>query len=141
MNTVRSLTFLTSPTTVVVSVLVVLATAAVSFWAWRRGGYRRAHGLQELLRVGIVALVAVLFNQPEWVEEFRPDEQPTVAILWDQSDSMQTQDALRVASEPSHDDAVPNELAEPASAPRADSRPKAAVTREAAIAPLTDPAV
>lgn len=94
MNVDQRLSFLTTPGAVAVSVLVVLLTAAISFWSWRRGGYRPLHGLQELLRVGIVTLVAVLFNQPEWVEEYRPDEQPTIAILWDQSHSMQTCDVL-----------------------------------------------
>lgn len=94
MNVDHQLSFLTTPGTIVVSVLVVLLTAALSLWSWRRGGYRTMHGLQELLRVGIVTAVAVLFNQPEWVEEYRPEERPTIAILWDQSDSMKTCDAL-----------------------------------------------
>lgn len=94
MNVDHRLSFLTTPGTVAVSVTVVLLTAGVSLWSWRRGGYRTMHGLQELLRVGIVIAVAVLFNQPEWVEEYRPEERPTIAILWDQSDSMKTCDAL-----------------------------------------------
>lgn len=92
MKTLHKLVFLTTPTTATISVVVVLLTAAVSYWSWRRGGYRKAHGLQEVLRVGIVAIVAVLFNQPEWVEEYRPDERPSIAVLWDQSRSMQTRD-------------------------------------------------
>ena len=49
-------------------------------------------GLLELLRWSLVALVVVLFNQPEWVEEFRPEEKPSIAVLWDHSASMDTRD-------------------------------------------------
>ncbi|MCA8999215.1 MAG: VWA domain-containing protein [Planctomycetaceae bacterium] len=92
--TTHNLVFMTTPATVIISVLIVLATIGISFYSWKRTHYRRAHGLQELLRVVIVILTAILFNQPEWVEEYRPEEQPTVAILWDGSESMQTQDVV-----------------------------------------------
>ena len=68
---------------------------AYGFIAWRRSGYRVAMGLLELLRLAIVALVAVLLNQPEWIEEFRPEEKPTIAVLWDASPSMDTRDVVR----------------------------------------------
>ena len=51
-------------------------------------------GLLELLRLALVALVAVLLNQPEWIEEFRPEEKPTIAVLWDASASMDTRDVV-----------------------------------------------
>ena len=37
----------------------------------------------------------VLFNQPEWIEEFRPEGKPSVAVLWDASPSMDTRDVVR----------------------------------------------
>ena len=52
----------------------------------------------ELLRLVIVALAAVMFNQPEWVEEFRPDEKPSIAVLWDDSTSMGTRDVAASSS-------------------------------------------
>jgi hypothetical protein len=48
--------------------------------------------LLELLRLVIVTLSAVLFNQPEYVEECRPDDKPSIAVLWDDSVSMGTRD-------------------------------------------------
>ena len=39
-----------------------------------------------------LASILVLFNQPEWVEEYRPEEKPAVAVLWDDSASMETRD-------------------------------------------------
>ena len=60
----------------------------------RRSGYRPA-GLLELLRlVGLVSAVAVLLNQPEWIEEFRPEEKPAIAVFWDGSASMDTRDVV-----------------------------------------------
>ena len=62
--------------------------------AWRRSGYRPSMGLLELLRLALVGLVAILLNQPEWIEEFRPEEKPAIAVLWDASASMDTRDVV-----------------------------------------------
>ena len=55
---------------------------------------RPSMGLLELLRLALVALVAILLNQPEWIEEFRPEEKPAIAVLWDASPSMDTRDVV-----------------------------------------------
>jgi hypothetical protein len=116
MSVSRSLTFLWTPWSIGAALVVVLITVAVSFVAWRRGGFRRSILLLELLRLALVVLVAILLNQPEWVEEYRPEEKPAVAVLWDASPSMDTRDA--------------------APPPRATSAP---ITRHDAIAALTEP--
>jgi hypothetical protein len=90
-----SLTFLWTPASLTVSILAVLVTAGFCFAAWRRGGYRASLGALELLRLTIVVLAAVLFNQPEWIEEFRPEEKPAIAVLWDASPSMETRDVVQ----------------------------------------------
>lgn len=92
MNAARSLMFVGTPATVVFSVLLIAATCVLSYISWRRSGFRPAYGALEILRLAIVVLVAILFNQPEWIEEYRPDESPTVAVLWDASQSMETRD-------------------------------------------------
>jgi hypothetical protein len=117
MSVTRSLTFLWTPWTATLSAVAVLVTALYSLIAWRRAGYRVSMGLLELLRVGIVTIVAVLLNQPEWIEEFRPEEKPTIAVLLDASPSMDTRDVV---------------------AP--DQPTNSARTRSEAIAPMTDPA-
>ena len=94
MNATRSLVFLGTPTTVALSALVVVVTAGFCFIAWRRSGYRTGYGALELTRLAIVTLAAVMFNQPEWIEEYRPEEKPSVAVLFDASDSMNTRDVL-----------------------------------------------
>ena len=98
MNSTRSITFLWTPGSLVVSVLAVLIAAGFCWAAWRRSGYRPSFGMLEVLRLTIVALAAVMFNQPEWVEEFRPDEKPSIAVLWDDSTSMETRDVSPSAS-------------------------------------------
>ncbi len=94
MNSTRSITFLWTPGSLAVSVIAVLVAAVFCWLAWRRSGFRPSFGMLELLRLVIVALAAVMFNQPEWVEEFRPDEKPSIAVLWDDSTSMGTRDVV-----------------------------------------------
>ena len=91
-NSTHTLTFLWTPWSVALSIGVVLLTAGFCFVAWRRSGYARSMGLLELLRLALVALMALLLNQPEWIEEFRPEEKPAIAVLWDASTSMDTRD-------------------------------------------------
>ena len=46
------------------------------------------------LRFLLVLLAAIVLNQPEWIELYRPDEMPTIAVLWDDSGSMDTNDVV-----------------------------------------------
>ena len=80
MSATRSLTFLASPWSIAAGVFVWIAVAIVSFISWRRSGYRTDIGCLEALRLLIVALATILLNQPEWVEEYRPDEKPAIAV-------------------------------------------------------------
>ncbi len=107
-------TMIWSPLTIAIAVLAFVVTAVFSFIGWRRSGYRKSIAALELLRLLIVGLGGFLLNQPEWVEEFKPDEKPTIAVLCDASSSMETRDVLGT-----------NGLAQ---------------TRERATAPLTDSA-
>jgi len=90
----QALRFFTTPWTISISAALVLAAVAVAFLTWRRSGFAIGTGLVELLRVLVAACVAVLLNQPEWVEEYRPDEKPTVVVLHDASRSMDTRDVV-----------------------------------------------
>jgi hypothetical protein len=58
------------------------------------------------LRFTIVCLAALLFNQPEWVQEYRPEEKPSVAVLWDASTSMETRDCLPAGQTASNSEIV-----------------------------------
>jgi hypothetical protein len=91
-NSTHTLTLLWTPWSAALSIGVVVVAAGLCWMAWRRSGYARSQGLLELLRLGLVALMALILNQPEWVEEFRPVEKPAIAVLWDSSPSMDTRD-------------------------------------------------
>ena len=90
--------FFTTPWTLGVSLALVAITAAICLLAWRRSGYAAGQGLLELLRLAIVGLVAVLLNQPEWIQEYRPKDKPTIAVLHDASRSMDTRDVVLTGS-------------------------------------------
>jgi len=119
-NSTEALTFLWTPWSMLLSIVIVLVTAGLCILAWRRSGYARGQGVLELLRLTIVILLAVIFNQPEWVEEFRPDEKPSVVVLVDESPSMETRDADLPASSSASRSAVPG-AASPGSAGSAGS--------------------
>lgn len=88
------LTFETSAITLVSSVLAMILGLYLAITAMRRCGYRRAITLLELVRVAIIFLVLAVLNQPERGEEYFPDEQPALGILWDDSGSMETADVF-----------------------------------------------
>ena len=92
MNTTHSLSLLWTPWSAAISAGVVLFAASLCWTAWRRSGFARSQGLLELIRFSIIALMAFLLNQPEWVEEFKPEEKPSLVVLWDDSVSMSTRD-------------------------------------------------
>lgn len=90
--------FFTTPWTLGVSLVLVAITAAICLLAWKRSGYAPGQGLLELLRLAIVSLVAMLLNQPEWIQEYRPKDKPTIAVLHDASRSMDTRDVVLTGS-------------------------------------------
>ena len=90
----QALRFFTTPWTIGISIALVLAVVVVAFLTWKRSGFAVGTGFVELLRILIAGLVAMLLNQPEWVEEYRPDEKPTVVVLHDASRSMDTKDVV-----------------------------------------------
>lgn len=74
-------------------IIVLLAVAALCIVTWRRSPHPgRTAGL-EILRFFIAALVVILLWQPEWRTVIHPTEKPKIAILWDDSGSMETIDA------------------------------------------------
>ena len=89
------LTFVTTPPMIAFGVILVLTTLALSLWSLRRLGRPRGMGWLEVLRVVLAVLLALTLNQPEWREQYQPEHPPTVAVLWDNSQSMETADVLQ----------------------------------------------
>ncbi len=93
-TTQSSLLFDPSTPVLIFGLLLLAATGFLCVWAWKRSGWAKGVGLLELLRFAIVGLVVLTLFQPEWRELSRPDTKPTIAVLWDQSRSMETADVL-----------------------------------------------
>lgn len=117
----QSLVFVHTPASLAVSAVFVLGVAALALAAWRRSGFRPATGWLELLRVVIAVGIAITLNQPEWREVFRPDTKPVLAVLWDQSRSMETRDVLAGGAPRSRAESI-RPLAEPSAWTGLDSR-------------------
>ncbi len=94
-NATRSLTFVATPWSIALSVVTLAVVVGFSYVAWRRSGFKRSVGVLELIRIACVGFAAVLLNQPEWVEEFRPDEKAAIVVLYDASPSMDTRDVVK----------------------------------------------
>lgn len=87
-----SIAFETNSLAMIFSALALVITAYLSLTAMRRSHFRRIIVSLESLRVLIVLLVLAALNQPEQLQQFVPDEKPTIAVLWDDSASMETKD-------------------------------------------------
>jgi len=81
--------------TISLSVLAIVAALVLSWLAIRRNHFRQSAWLLETLRVALIVAAVILLNQPEWTEEFRPSEKPTIVVLADQSYSMNTRDEIQ----------------------------------------------
>ena len=72
----------------------MIVAAACCFVSWNRSGFARSMGFLELFRLLLIGLVVCSLNQPEIIRTVRPDAQPVLVVLHDQSGSMQTRDVL-----------------------------------------------
>ena len=88
------MTFLWTPASLILTVVVLAAAAGCCLLSWKRSGYSRVMGWLEILRFLLIALVLVTLNQPEIPQEIRPTEQPTLVVLYDTSESTKTQDVI-----------------------------------------------
>ena len=86
--------FFTNNSIITLGLIVVFITGALCVFAWHRSGYRKRIGLLEFLRFVLVCLVVATLNQPEWIESQPPEQRSTLAVLWDNSNSMKTQDII-----------------------------------------------
>ena len=94
MQVQQGISFLPTGTILVLG-LVLLAVTSVFCWlAWSRSGYRKAIGFLELLRFALVGLIVATLCQPEWLETQPSEQSPTLAVLWDRSNSMKTRDVI-----------------------------------------------
>lgn len=99
--------------TAIASLSLWLATAVISVITWRRSGYRRTIGFLEAARLVTLSVVALLLNQPEWVEQYKREGKPKVAVLVDRSHSMETADISSPGATSRRELLKRSEIAEP----------------------------
>ena len=92
MNITSELRFDWTAPTAALALLAIVVTATLGVIACRRSGWRRSTIALESLRMLLVTGAVILLGGPEWVQQFRPDTKPVIAVLWDDSASMSTQD-------------------------------------------------
>lgn len=88
------MTFYWTPATLVLSLIVLIAAAVCCLISWRRSGYSRTMGFLEGTRFALILVAVITLNQPEITQQYQPEDQPTLVVLYDASASMQTQDVL-----------------------------------------------
>lgn len=79
-------------------ILIIGAVAALLIGilcvkSYRRSPNKRRSALLESLRFIITLLVIALLWQPEWLTVIHPTTKPRIAVIWDDSKSMETTDA------------------------------------------------
>lgn len=143
------LSFSWTPQSVVVAVIAIGAILVISLIACRRSQWRSSQVILESIRIAIVVLMAILLGGPQWVEQTSPNRRPRVAVLWDDSDSMKTEDVVRNSSTVNSDSVVSTDTnqfveTEPTTAtatptPRSSTSAisTTAISRQKSIEPLT----
>ena len=87
--------FQASTLTLVFILLVLAATLTLCVMAVKRSARPKRTGTLEGLRFLCVAFVSAMLMGPEWRTVEESDLQPEIAIIWDESLSMTTEDAQR----------------------------------------------
>ena len=91
--TLGSLHFQTSPWTLVLAGLVMITAFFLCLTACRRAVRKWRTGSLEVLRYTLILIGCLLLLGPEWRTIESADVRPEVAILWDDTGSMDTEDA------------------------------------------------
>ena len=87
------------------AIAAVLVAGFLVVLAMRRGRGQRGTRWLEVFRLVVVVCVAATLLQPEWRRELEPERKPQLAVLWDASPSMETED-LTELPDPSGADAA-----------------------------------
>lgn len=83
-----------TPLTLWLGIIALLGVGFLCVISWLRSPHRGRTAALEGLRFFIAALVVMLLWQPEWRTVINPTSKPRIAILWDDSGSMATLDAV-----------------------------------------------
>ncbi len=76
------------------SLLAMSIAIAFAWIAWRRSKCSTRVGMLEMLRLGLISMAMLTLWQPEWVRTLQPPSKATIAVLYDVSASMLTEDSV-----------------------------------------------
>lgn len=93
-NPTRGLTFLPPGAALMLAIMTLIMIGGLCWLSWSRHGYRRGHGILELIRFTLSGLVVFTLLQPEWSTVRSNPKSPRLVVLWDESNSMQTVDVV-----------------------------------------------
>lgn len=86
------LTYFTTPLTLLFAIALFVFCAWHSVVTLKRTNFRRSVIGLECLRLLLALIIGVTMFQPEWLTKVLPDEKPTLVVLVDESESMETKD-------------------------------------------------
>ncbi len=89
-----------TPFSIVFGIVLIVACLVLSWIAIKRTGFKRSHVALETVRLLLAVLIAIALCQPEWLQQYLPEEEPVVAVVWDESGSMDTEDILPATAAP-----------------------------------------
>lgn len=91
---ISNLTFSPSTTLFIIGIVALVIIGGLSLTAWRRAARPVRTGLLEGLRFLIALSIVLMLWKPEWRTITYPEDKPEIAILWDGSESMTTEDLV-----------------------------------------------
>ena len=90
------MTFFWTTSSLLLTGFALLCAVAISFSIWARSGYSAKIGFLEIFRCVLVVMALITLNQPEVVQKIKPEERPSLVVLYDTSGSMATQDVIAI---------------------------------------------
>ena len=91
---ISNLTFSPSLALFIVGIVALVIIGALCLTAWKRASRPYRTGMLEGLRFLIALIIVLMLWKPEWRTVTYPEDKPEIAILWDGSESMTTEDAV-----------------------------------------------
>ena len=89
---ISNLTFSPSTAIFITGIVALAIVGVLCLTAWKRATRPVRTGLLEGLRFLIALIIVLTLWKPEWKTVIYPEDQPEIAILWDGSESMTTED-------------------------------------------------
>ncbi len=91
---ISNLTFSPSTALFIIGLVALAIIGGLCLIAWKRATRPVRTGLLEGLRFLIALIIVLMLWKPEWRTITYPEDKPEIAILWDGSESMTTEDAV-----------------------------------------------